>query len=76
MWKEKKSLFAIEYDLEYNGKGLARLCSTIFCERIMRKNVASSVGVEKKSNLWFTKKKKNTDCADIIKTKDEKIQKF
>ena len=30
----------------------------------------------KKSNLKFTEKKKNIDCADITKTKDKKIQKL
>ena len=54
---------------------MARLCSTIFCEFIVRENVASSVGVEKKQFVVH-QKKKNTDCAHITKIKDEKIQKF
>ena len=43
-------------------------------ERMLRH--CSLVGAEKKSNLSLPKKKKNFDCADITKNKDEKIQKF
>ena len=65
MWKEKKSLSAVQYDSEYNEKGPARLCSTLSVEPTIQENVALSVSVEKKS-----------DCADITKIKDEKIQIF
>ena len=34
VWKEKKSLSAMEYDSEYNEEGLAHLCSTISAEPI------------------------------------------
>ena len=73
MWKKKKSLSATEYDSEYNGKGLAHLCSTISVEPIMQENVASSVSVEKKAFVVH-RNKKNSDCADISKIKVEKHQ--
>ena len=40
---------------------------------IIQENVVSSVSAEKKSDLSFIEKKKNSDCADITKIKDEKI---
>ena len=46
----------LKYDSDYNGKGLARLCLTIFVEPMVQQNVASSVSVEKKSNLSFIEK--------------------
>ena len=74
MEKEKATLlYIVRFTVEYNGKGVARLCSTILCEPIVRENAASSVGVEKKQFVVH-QKKKNTDCPDITKTKGEKIQ--
>ena len=63
------------YDSYYNEEGLARLCSTISVEPTIQEDVASSVSVKKKQ-LVVHQSKKNADCADITKIKDEKTQTF
>ena len=47
----------------------------MFVEPIIQENIASSVSAEKKQFVVYGKKK-NSDCADITKIKDEKIQIF
>ena len=56
------------------GPGLKKVSpSHLYCEPIVRENVASLVCVENK-HFMVHRKKKNSDCADITKIKDEKIQ--
>ena len=76
MWKEKKSLSALSYDLEYNEEGLARLCSTISVEPTIQENVASSVSVEKKSDLSFIKAKRTQIALILQRFKTRKFKYF
>ena len=43
--------------IEYDGKGLARLCSTNSVEPIVQENIASSVSVENKAICRSSKQK-------------------
>ena len=58
--KREKVTLRYIINLEYNRKGLACLCSTIFCEPIIQENVASSAGVEKKQFVVHRKKRSPT----------------
>ena len=55
--KRKSQLSATLYDSEYDGKGLARLCSTNSVEPIAQENIASSVSVENKAICRSSKQK-------------------
>ena len=75
MEREKVTLrFIIRFRIQWKRSG--SLVFNDFVEPIIQENVASSVSVEKKNNLSFIEKKKNSDCADITKIKGEKIQIF
>ena len=73
--REKVTLRCIiRFIIQYNEKGQARLCSTIFYKPNIRENVASWVGVEK--TQFVIHQKKNSDYPDIARIKDVKIHKF
>ena len=61
---------------EYNEEGLACLCSTISVEPIPYKRMLRHRSALKKKQFVVHHSKKNADCADITKIKDEKIQMF
>ena len=75
MEREKVTLcYVIRFRMQWKMSDL--LVFSDICESIIRENVASSVGVQKKAINFSFIEKKNSNCANTATIKDEKIQKF